>query len=238
MAKNGLIVDRRYLLWIGAAGAVLVASPAQAEPDAAEFDALMAALEGLGDQLPATSAAEQNAHIYRLAARAMLVRDFPIPRMGAMGRTGVEIGPLGRTQPPTDILHGIALVSYRMAPNALLQSHNHPNYSVATVGIEGQAQVIHYEADGPTPDFASRDPFVVRKTAERILRPGEASTLSPSRDNIHTFQAGSHGARFVDLFSLHGDDVGFSYLDIEPRPMSASGDSYRAHWIGAQPSNL
>ena len=74
------------------------------------------------------------------------------------------------------------------------------------------------------PPFESQERFTVRRTAGRVLRPGEATTLSPSRDNIHTFEAGPHGARFVDLFSIHGQDVGFSYLAIEPRPNAAGGE--------------
>lgn len=237
MTANGVIVDRRGLLLIGAAGATLLSSsPAAAQTD--DFRTLMQALEGLGDRLPATTPSEQNAHIYRVAARAMLVRDFPVPRMGAMGRSGVEIGPLGRTEPPADIVHGIALVFYRLAPGALLEAHNHPNYSVATIGVEGLARVEHYEPDGPTPPFDSRETFTVRKTAERTLRAGEATTLTSVRDNIHIFRAGPNGARFVDLFSLHGADVGFSYLDIEAQPISAVGDGHRARWIGQRPSNF
>lgn len=141
-----------------------------------------------------------------------------------MGKSGVEIGPLARTEPPDDVLHGVALVSYRLAPGALLEPHNHPNYSVATLCVEGEARVTHYEPDAAAPSFSSREPFTVRRTAERLLRPRQATTLSPSRDNIHTFRAGPHGARLVDLFSVHGQDAGFSYLDIDHRPASPGGE--------------
>ena len=237
MTKPVMIVDRRDFILIGAAGAAALAAPAAAAPGGGDFAALMAALEQIGDELPVTGPAEQNAYVYRLAARAMLAREFPVPRMGAMGRTGIELGSVGRTQPPTDRVHGIALVSYRMAPGAVLQAHNHPNYSVATIGLEGEAKVTHYEADSTAPPFESLERFTIRRTAGRILRPGEATTLSPSRDNIHTFEAGPRGARFVDLFSIHGSDVGFSYLEIDPRPSAAGGDTFTAHWVGTRPTN-
>src|SRR4051794_38751377 len=141
----GIVVDRR--IFIGAAALACAAGRAMSEPAAAArvepdrtFANLMQRLEEIGDQLPALSAAEQNAYIYRLAAAAMLVDEFPLPRPGAFGRTGVEIGPLGRTQPPTDALHGVALIAYRMAPGALLEPHNHPHYSVTTIGVEGEAE--------------------------------------------------------------------------------------------------
>jgi hypothetical protein len=237
VAQDGLLVDRRAFISIGAAGAAALVSSGSWAMEGGDFPALMAALEQLGDQLPATGAAAQNAYVYRLAALAMLNRDFPAGRTGAIGPTGVQIGPLATTQPPTDRVHGIALVGYRMAPGALLQAHNHPNYSVATIGIEGEARVSHYEPDETAPPMSSRDSFTVRRTAERLLRAGEASTLAPARDNIHTFRAGPQGARFVDLFSIHGPDIGFSYLEIEPRPLIGGGDAFQARWSGNRPSN-
>jgi hypothetical protein len=36
---------------------------------------------------------------------------------------------------------------------------------------------------------------------------------------------------------VHGRDVGFSYLGIEPRPLAAGGDAFHARWIGQSPSN-
>lgn len=239
MTGRGVAVERRDFLLLGAGGLAFLASPAGGHPPSTEdFTLLLAALEQIGDQLPVITQAEQDAYIFGLAARAIRVNSFPIPNMGAMGRTGVEIGPLGHTIPSTDRVHGIALVSNRMAPGAFFQAHNHPNYSVATVGVEGEARVTHYEPEASAPGFASRDPFTVRKTAERLLRAREVTTLSPSRDNIHTFRAGPEGARFVDLFSLHGPDAGFSFLDIDDRPISAGGDSFRARWAGNTPTNF
>ena len=238
MNKQRVGVSRRDLLVVGGSGALLLVSTANAAPLGQEdFTALMAALEEIGDRLPLTTRAEQDAYIYSLAARALRVTQFPVPKMGTMGKTGIEIGPLARTQPPTDMVHGIALVSYRMSPNAHFQAHNHPNYSVATIGLEGEARVVHYEHDVAAPPFASQEPFIVRRSAERLLRRGDATTLSPSRDNIHTFRAGPAGARFVDLFSNHGGDVGFSFLDIDSQPITVGGDAFRATWAGPRANN-
>lgn len=236
MFASDVEIDRRDFFLIAASGALLIADPARASPlRSDDFSSFMAALELIGDQLPVVRRAEQDAYIYSLASQALRFRDYPIPRMGKFGSTGVEIGPLARTDPPTDIVHGIALISYRMAPNAVLPPHNHPNYSVATVGLEGEAYVTHYEADASAPAFSSREPFTVRSTAQRLLRAGDVTTLSPARDNIHTFRAGPAGARFLDLFSNHGGDVGFSFLNIGERPITSSGGTFRARWSGAHP---
>lgn len=237
MSNSSVEVSRRGFILTSAGSALLLTSPGRAQSSEPNIDALMVVLEQLADELPFTTADRQDAYIMRVASQAILVRRWPIPSMGKMGRTGVEIGPLRRTEPPTDIVHGVALVHYRLAPNAVLQAHNHPNYSVATVGVEGEALVTHYESEPSVPPFSSADHFTIRRTAERLLRPQQATTLSPSRDNIHTFHAGPEGARFVDLFSIHGNDVGFSYLDVEQQPTTPAGDSFRARWIGKRPNN-
>lgn len=238
MASSSAVVERREFMLVCAGGALFVAGSGRAaaqQADASDFAALMQALEAIGDQLPVDTQREQDAYVLGLASRAIRVGRFPFPETSAIGDRGIQIRPLGRTQPPSDSVHGVALVSYRMAPGAVLQAHNHPHYSVATVGVEGEARVLHYEPPAAAPPFSSTADFIVRQTAERVLRPGEATTLSPLRDNIHTFAAGPQGARFVDLFSLHGRDIGFSYLDIEPRPISNGGDRFRAVWAGKTP---
>jgi hypothetical protein len=241
MGTSGISIERRDFLLFSASGALILASSANAAPPPEEdWAAFMAALEQIGDQLPATTRAEQDAYIYGLASRALRVADFPTPKvMGAFGKTGIEIGQLARTQPSTDIVHGIVLISYRMAPGAVFPAHNHPNYSVATVGLEGEARFTHFEPGESAPPFTSTtEQFTVRRTAERLLRPREVTTLSPSRDNIHTFKAGPAGARFVDLFSNHGGDVGFSYIDIAQQPQIAGGDTFRAQWLGRKPPGV
>ena len=99
MKPHDVIVDRRAFIFVSAAGATLLAAPSIATPpEPGDFRALMAALEQLGDELPAaTGPAEQNAYIYRVAARAMLARDYPFPDMGPMGPTGIQIRPVART---------------------------------------------------------------------------------------------------------------------------------------------
>lgn len=241
MGTSGISIDRRDFLLFSASGALMWVSSAHAAPPPEEdFAAFLTALEQIGDQLPATTRAEQDAYIYGLASRALRLDHFPMPKaMMPFGKTGIEIGPLARTEPNTDIVHGIVLISYRMAPGAAFPPHNHPNYSVATVGLEGEARFTHFEPEESAPPFTSTtEQFTVRRTAERVLRPREVTTLSPSRDNIHTFTAGPAGARFVDLFSNHGGDVGFSYIDIAQQPERAGGDTFRARWLGRRPPGV
>jgi hypothetical protein len=92
-----------------------------------------------------------------------------------------------------------AVIAYRAAPEAVLPAHNHPNYSVATVGIAGEALVSQFEVEGQAPPFEAATTFQVRKTTERVLRMGDAVTLSPAYDNIYTFRVGPQGAVWIDV---------------------------------------
>jgi hypothetical protein len=117
-----------------------------------------------------------------------------------------------------------------MEPGATLPPHCHPNASVCTVGIEGEARVRNFEIVGSAPEFTSKQSFQVRETRGEIISPGRINTLSSSRDNIHTFQAGKDGARGIDISTYHAKDMGFSFLNISDRPMDAEKRTYEASW--------
>ncbi|MEJ2133232.1 MAG: hypothetical protein P8Y95_16775 [Gammaproteobacteria bacterium] len=70
-------------------------------------------------------------------------------------------------------------------------------------------------------------PFTLRQTQDQRLVGGRISTLTRSRDYIHTLEAGPDGAEGIDIGILHTRDVGFSYLALE-----ATSDSQRirARW--------
>jgi hypothetical protein len=124
------------------------------------------------------------------------------------------------------------IVEWQLEPNALLPPHCHPNASVCTVGLEGEAHIRNFEIIGHAPEFSSRKIFMVRETHNEIIAPGRINTLSSMRDNIHTFQAGKSGARGIDISTYHGPDVGFSFLDIAGKPRESKGGIYEATWKG------
>jgi len=61
-----------------------------------------------------------------------------------------------------------------------------------------------------------------------VIAAHRVNTVAPQRDNIHTFKAGSRGARGIDLTTMHGAMGPFSYLKIEE---AAGGHLYRARWF-------
>ena len=201
-------------------------APATARAAAAGDDA---ALRRFADSLSALKPREsldpvsQDAHVLAAAAAGVLLERLPEVGLTPIGAfaPGAETGRVGRFGP-------CVVVRYRLQPHAVQPPHNHPHYSVATVGLAGEAVFEQFTPDGPPPPFDSPAPFRLRKVSERSLSAGTAVTLAPERDNIHTFRAGPAGAEFFDIISLHGQDVGFSYLEIPGRWQV--GETGEARW--------
>jgi len=148
-----------------------------------------------------------------------------------------KVGRFGRLEPA--ISFGVAyrgkpffIVEWQLEPGAFLPPHCHPNASVCTLGLEGEARIRNFEVVGQAPEFSSRNTFLVRETHNEIISQGRTNTLSSWRDNIHTFQAGKTGARGIDISTYHGPDVGFSFLDVAATPKEADRRIFEAAWKG------
>ena len=132
----------------------------------------------------------QDAYLHRIASWAVRLKAAPDTKLGAFAGLDpkVEFGPSFRGVP-------FAVIQWRMARRAILPAHCHPQASVCTVGIEGEARLRHFEVHGPAPAFDSgtKTPFLIRETRSQIVAPRRISTLSSTRDNIHYFEAGDAG---------------------------------------------
>ena len=174
-----------------------------------------------------SSKSGQEAYLYWLASMSARLRLKEAPR--------AKLGRYGTLDPPVSF--GVSfrgkpffIVEWRLEPGALLPPHCHPNVSVCTLGLEGEARIRNFEIVGDAPVFSSKQTFQVRETHNEIIAPGRLNTLSAFRDNIHTFQAGNQGARGIDISTYHGPDVGFSFLDISDRARDAERRIYEAAW--------
>ena len=174
-----------------------------------------------------SSKSGQEAYLYWLASMSARLRLKEAPR--------AKLGRYGTLDPPVNF--GVSfrgkpffIVEWSLEPGAVLPPHCHPNASVCTLGLEGEARIRNFEIVGDTPDFSSKQAFQVRETHNEIIAPGRLNTLSAFRDNIHTFQAGNQGARGIDISTYHGPDVGFSFLDISDRARDAERRIYEAAW--------
>jgi hypothetical protein len=148
-----------------------------------------------------------------------------------------RVGRFGKLEPAVSFGVGYRgrpffIVEWQLESRAFLPPHCHPNASVCTVGLEGEARIRNFEIVGPAPEISSSKSFLVRETHNEIIAPGRINTLSSMRDNIHTFQAGKNGARGIDISTYHGPDVGFSFLQIAGQPRESEGYVYEASWNG------
>ena len=241
---SGFFETRRRMLWMPAslAGYAVLCSaervvanqsmagpvvPAGNQLDWQSF--LKQCLPVAGELHKDSSAPGQEAYLHWLASMISRARTSDIPR-AKVGRFGklepaVRFGPSYRGQP-------FFIVEWQLEPRAFLPPHCHPNASVCTVGLEGEAHIRNFEVIGQAPEFSSRKTFLVRETHNEIIAQGRINTLSSMRDNIHTFQAGNAGARGIDISTLHGSDVGFSFLDIAGKPRDPEGGIHEATWRG------
>lgn len=222
----GVSVERRALLLLTGASVLFLGcdrARAAAVEDETYANFLRSAADALGSLLPATTPGQQDQYIYTVAAKVCRAGGIPFPE--GMKDVGLDIRPIDKTKV-------FSVVAYRAAAGVIQAPHNHPGYGVATVGYEGAVRVSYFEHDGTPPPYASREPFGVRKTCERWLKPRDIATLTPSRDNIHTFEAGPRGARWIDVNTELAPGSGdFSYMRIAPAPGSGhTGDLYQGRW--------
>jgi hypothetical protein len=251
-AEKGLASDatitRRRLLWLSAlTGAAIFGrtpqtaarSMTQIDPEETITDENQNAIDlGWDDFLKQcvpvaeelhrdSSKSGQDAYLYWVASMVARLRLKEAPR--------AKLGRYGTLDPPVHFGRSFRgkpffIVEWWLEPGAVLPPHCHPNASVCTLGIEGEARIRNFEIVGDAPDFSSKQTFQVRETHNEIIAPGRLNTLSALRDNIHTFQAGKQGARGIDISTYHGPDVGFSFLDISDKARVAEQRVFEAAW--------
>ena len=129
------------------------------------------------------------------------------------------------------------VIQFDMEPGAVIEAHNHVGFLFLSVGVSGSVRVRHFEpeAGAPAPSELGRD-FRVHEVTNTLLLPGRTSSLTRTRANVHWFQAGHDGARFLD-FGIRFPDAGdgpttFSKLDFDRAPLDPEQRLFQARWIG------
>ena len=202
--------------------------------DKLAWDSFLKESVPLAQQLIADPAFSVDEYLYRVGSLATRLKEIPdtklFPYKGVA--PAMSFAPSFKGSP-------FIIIQWQMEPDATLPPHNHPNYSVCTLGYSGEARLRNFEIVGEAPEFASKKPFRIRETHNEVLAPGRINPLSPPRDNMHYFQAGKAGARGIDITTLHGKYVGFSFLDINDKPADPERRIFEAAWkdpVGA-PAN-
>ena len=93
---------------------------------------------------------------------------------------------------PFTVLH------WRMEPRARINTHPHIYGNVVTLLLEGEVRIENYEMVGER-DFATKEPFLVRRVNDQMLTPGGLNLVSLEHGYMHGFAAGPAGARGLDI---------------------------------------
>jgi hypothetical protein len=246
----GVLIERRSVFWLSAAAASVAllagrgsrlsaAERDEKRPDRERSEArigwddfLKKCLDVAKDFSKDASPPGQDAYLQQLAALAVRLHHAPATKLFAYGKLNpkVEFAPSFRGVP-------FVIVQWRMHPRAILPAHCHPRTSVCTLGLEGEARLRNFEVEGPAPAFnsGSSETFLIRETHSQIIAPGRVSTISTVRDNIHYFEAGTDGARGIDITIPYGGDGSFSFVRFTPdRPKDAARRVFEATWVGME----
>ncbi len=234
--EAGVLLERRLLLWLPVLVAASLVSPGEALAEgrgapvegAMTWDDFVKECNPKAADLYKDSSREgQDAYLYWIASMAARLTPHTIPE--------AKLGKFKDLSPTVEFGVGYRgvpffVVEWKMSPNAYLPPHNHPNASVCTVALEGEARIRNFETVGNAPEFSSSRSFNVRETHNEVISAGRINTLSARRDNIHTFQVGEDGARGIDISTYHGENIGFSFLDIQEKPIDAKRRVFEANW--------
>jgi hypothetical protein len=224
----GVLIERRTILRIGLSASVLLAtglmgcagrrSTADAsaaghasEPfdaDAVSIDDLVRQIRPQARELIAASSPDEEAYLHIVASLLRRVRPEPVWRPRSAGRNW-EMDTIAFFPP-------IVLFQIKMNPGAVIHLHDHRHYNGVLFATEGTTRVSNFDIvqqDGRRYDIAAGEvpgkdeDFLIRRTSQAILRPGDLSTLSRDRDNIHHVEAGDEGCRLIDFFTHFRPDA-------------------------------
>ncbi len=128
---------------------------------------------------------------------------------------------------PTNLVFGHQTFALKKGRSVV--PHGHNNMATAFVVLNGEFEGRHYDR---LEDEAKH--FIIKPTIDRGFGPGDYSTVSDHKDNIHWFKATSETGFIFNIHVLNvvaGKSSGRVYLD--PRGESISGGRIRARKLRA-----
>jgi hypothetical protein len=133
----------------------------------------------------------------------------------------------------------VLVYDIHMQPGAKIDLHDHRHYNGVLQCIEGEVRCRNFDIvqpDGRPLDIASGEvpsvgeSFLIRKNRDQLLKPGQFSTLSRDRDNIHQVVAGAEGCRLSDVFTHFRPEAPSYSLEWDEQPVEKNGDTYEVAW--------
>lgn len=228
IANPGVKITRRSALELPVLAAWLGRAERHDKEAALSFDAFTETCARLVQEHLETSEFPE-ALLLRLAESGARLQASSVPRptLGAFGgyEPKVAFGPVHRAPP-------LMVIEWRLDPDALLPAHNHTPAHVLSLCLEGECWVQHFEIAGEAPAPGTPGAFRMRRTRAQLLRPGHATSLTPQRDNIHTFRAGPGGALGIDINVFLPGAGDWSMIAHAESSTAGFEQLHDARWIG------
>jgi hypothetical protein len=129
---------------------------------------------------------------------------------------------------PAQLIYGKQIFALKRGRSVV--PHGHNNMATAFLILKGQLQGRHYDRLEDEPKH-----LIIRPTSDRLYNPGDPSSISDYKDNVHWFQAVSEDAYILNLHVLdvapeRGFSTGRVYCD--PKGESLSDERIRAPRLG------
>ena len=99
---------------------------------------------------------------------------------------------------PTNLMFGRQI--FAMARGRSVVPHAHDNMATGFIVLRGNLRGRHWDRVEDHPDH-----YLIRPTIDHTFKPGEFSTISDHRDNIHWFTAETDGAFIFNIHVTHSD---------------------------------
>ncbi|MFO0952193.1 MAG: hypothetical protein U0835_13795 [Isosphaeraceae bacterium] len=137
--------------------------------------------------------------LYARVDLSSLLKSLDFERMAA----GVNYPALGAKSLPVDFKHVSGLPTglvfgrqiFAMAKGRSVVPHGHDNMATGFIVLKGNLRGRHWDR---VEDHS--DHYLIRPTIDRTFTPGEFSTISDHKDNVHWFTAETDGAF---IFNIH-----------------------------------
>jgi predicted metal-dependent enzyme (double-stranded beta helix superfamily) len=153
--------------------------------------------------------------------RSLRNLDSKIPLPKKFRGSGIRQGLLNREMP-------VIVKSIHMDAGAEIRPHDHRDHNGVIRIMEGSAAIANYDfVDRKTDDQGK---FLIQRTRQVNLKPGEVSALSRSRDNIHRIIAGSEGVKMLDVFTFYNNRGGCHYMKIDDESVQGRNNIFKARW--------
>lgn len=233
--EDGVVVERRSVLWLSAAAVASVLTggslPARDnqgrqekdKPDPRSFAGFLAAAYPKARGVVASGGKDEEAYLHSVAAA-----------LSRVAKPGGEIRKDMRAFMQQHRKEGerfpISVAAMRLRPGRGFAHHDHRDYNGVILGVEGEVRIRNFDILGDNPVPPKGKTFQIRETRDDLILPGRFSTLGQTRENVHELVAGPDGARVLDVFTFFKRGARSVMMKVEAKPRDEKKRIWDAAW--------